>query len=178
MARRTTRTVTLCALLAGVALALLLPGCFLPSGRMGLAALAGLSTATAVCAAGYGAGLGCYAASALLALLVLPGKEVAVYYALLFGPYPLLKARIEALRRPAIEWPLKLALGAALMTLVFQVLKRLLGVTITLRGLGSWGLLLAGLIVFVCYDVAFSRVMTYVQRRLLPLLRGGRSGGR
>ncbi|MCD8052388.1 MAG: hypothetical protein LUE89_12060 [Clostridiales bacterium] len=169
--RRRLRQVALCAMLSAVTLTLLLIASFLPSGRMGLSAVSGLAVAVAVCAVGYGGGLSCYVVSGVLGLLLLPSKEVAVYYCLCFGVYPVVKAWIEARKNLVLEWVMKLAVGNVLMLAVYWVLQKLLQITLTFRGVGSWALLAVGNVVFVCYDIAFSQIMTYVQQRLLPVLR-------
>lgn len=176
MKRRDNRTgrITLCAMLSGMALVLLLLACLTPTGWIGVTALAGLCVAVAVCAAGYGGGIGCFATSGVLSVLLLPNKEVAVCYCLLFGLYPIAKAKIERFHRLGLEWALKLVLANFLMIAVYWLLLSVLSGAIPSYGLGPKGLWLLGNVVFICYDIAFSRVMTYVQNRLMPILRKNR----
>lgn len=172
--QKRTRQVALCAMLSGVALVILMLACIVPSGRLGVTALAGLCVGTAFCATGLSGGAGCYGASALLSLLLLPDKAVALCYTLLFGLYPLLKAAIEALRRLAAEWVLKLMAGNILMVLLYHIFQAGLGAAVEEYHLSFPGLWLMGNGVFICYDIAFSRVMTWVQARLMPALRKSR----
>ena len=80
-----------------------------PSGRMGLTAVAGLFPMAGVLAAGRAAGYLCWAAAGLLGLLILPDKGVALLYLIFLGVYPVLKSKIESLRKHrGIEWLLKL----------------------------------------------------------------------
>jgi hypothetical protein len=164
--RRRTRKITLCGILCAITLVGLFAACVVPSGRMGVTALAGLCTAVAVCAAGYTGGLACYGACGVLSLLLLPSKEIALYYCLCFGLYPVLKSKIESLNRLWLEWLLKLLTGNLMMLAVYQLLKQLLNVSLTFHGVGSWGLLLIGNGAFLCYDIAFTQVMGLVQSRL------------
>lgn len=171
MNRQRTRLTALCAMLAAASLVILLLACGVPSGWLGMTAAAGLCTGAACCAGGIPAGLGTWAVSGLLSVLLLPRKEAALLYAVLFGLYPVLKAKIESLRSLWQEWLWKLAAGNALMAGAFLLVGEVLteGVSLPLPVLwaGANG-------VFVCYDYAFSRVMTLVQNRLMPLLRRNR----
>lgn len=169
-----TRRITLCAMLSGIALVIQLLACLTPTGWIGVTALAGLCVAVAICAAGYGGGIGCFAASGMLSLFLLPNKEVTACYCLLFGLYPIIKAKIEALHRLGLEWVLKLIVGNLLMIAFYQLMWAALSDTILRYSFGLWGLWLLANAFFVCYDVAFSRVMTYVQNRLMPVLRKNR----
>ena len=66
--------VALTAVLAAVSLILLYLSTLLPTGRMGIVALAGLTPAAAVVSSGVGAGVLCYAGTGILALILLPDK--------------------------------------------------------------------------------------------------------
>ena len=61
--------VALTAVLAAVSLILLYLSALLPTGRMGIVALAGLTPAAAVVSSGVGAGVLCYAGTGLLAVM-------------------------------------------------------------------------------------------------------------
>lgn len=170
---RQTARLALIGMFSAAALVLLVVASTLPSGRMAVSAVAGLCVAMTLVSAGYGAGLGCYLVSGLLALLLLPNKEVAVYYGA-FGLYPIIKIWAEQRRRP-LEWAVKLIAANGLLAVGWQLLTRVLGVPWSTEQplVGLW---LVANVVFVCYDIAFTKVMGYVQGRLLPLLRQIRRG--
>ena len=155
---------TLCGLLSAAAVIVLLLASIAPSGWLGMTALAGVCTAIACCAAGLGGGCVVWVVGSLLSLLLLPRKEIALLFALLFGPYPALKALLERKRmsRP-VELLLKLAAANALLALSCLLLGKTLldGVELPLAAL--W---LGANIAFLCYDWAFSGVITLLQRRL------------
>ena len=100
--------VALTAVLAAVSLILLYLSTLLPTGRMGIVALAGLTPAAAVVSSGVGAGVLCYAGTGILALILLPDKGGALLYLLFFGLYPIVKYAVERLRRLPLELFLKL----------------------------------------------------------------------
>lgn len=107
---------------------------------------------------------GVYAAVAILGVLLVPDKEVAVMYLAFFGYYPILKAVMESKLRPTLCWALKI--GSFLLTMVvsYFLMIKLMGVTIDeidefgvmaipmLLGLGTFA--------FVLYDIALSKLVT------------------
>jgi hypothetical protein len=113
---------------------------------------------------GIGAGMSVWLVSSLLSLLLLPRKEIALLFALIFGLYPILKGLIEALRRPLPqEWTLKLLAANGQLAAGWVVLRGALlsGVRLPL------GLLWLGAnFFFVCYDIAFTRALSSALKRL------------
>ena len=77
-----TWTVALSGVLAAMSLALLYLASVLPTGQLGVAAVAGLFPMAAVISAGWKAGACCWLASGLLGLLIVPGKGIALLFLL------------------------------------------------------------------------------------------------
>ena len=122
-------------------------------------------------------GAAVYAATALLALLIVPDIEAKALYVSFFGMYPLLKSVAERVNRVA-EWVIKLAAfnGAAVAT--YGVLLGLQLVPIADFAVGSLTtpialavLLAAGNVVFVIYDLGLTRVLSVYVYRFRPMLR-------
>ncbi len=136
-----------------------------PTGRLGIVAIAGLMPAAAVVSANLSAGTFCYAATGILGLILSPDKGNAAFYLLFFGLYPLVKCLIERLRKQPLEWTCKLIFFNGVLTLCWFLLRAAL-----LAGLPDflgqvWMLYLVGNIVFVIYDLGFSKLIAlYVQR--------------
>ena len=107
---------------------------------------------------------GVYAAVAILGVLLVPDKEVAVMYLAFFGYYPILKAVMESKLRPVLCWVLKI--GSLLLTMVvsYFLMIKLMGVTID--EIDEFGVMaipmLLGLctFAFVLYDIALSKLVT------------------
>ena len=95
-------------MLGAGSLVILWLACIVPSGWLGLTAVAGLFPVTATLYAGRAAGYMCWAAGSLLGLVLLPNKGIPLLYLVFLGLYPVVKSRIEGLRRGAVEWLLKL----------------------------------------------------------------------
>ena len=145
-------------MLGAGSLVILWLACIVPSGWLGLTAVAGLFPVTATLYAGRAAGYMCWAAGSLLGLVLLPNKGV--------------KSRIEGLRRGAVEWLLKLIFFNAALILCWFLFQGLLlpdppqwleeGIAIFFAG---------GNLVFICYDIGLSRLIGLLGHRLS---RGGR----
>lgn len=153
--------------MAGGSLAVLWLACVAPSGRIGLTAAAGLFPMAAVLYAGRPAGYLCWAAVSLLGLFMLPDKGVALLFLAFLGLYPVVKGRIETLERRLVEWGLKLCWFELTLTLFWFVFQELF-----LPGAPEWLtgsallLYLLGSLVFICYDIGLSQLITLLRTRL------------
>lgn len=110
------------------------------------------------------------AASVLVFLFAEP--ESKLMYICLFGYYPILKALIERINKPVIEWILKLAVFNAAVVLVYAVFAGMFGVSLDdLGDFGKYGayiLLAMGNAAFVLYDIAISRLSGAYMIRIHP----------
>lgn len=166
--RRKTQRMALSGLLAAAGLVILLLGCALPNGKLAVSAIASLSVAVDLMAAGYAGGLGCYAVTAFLALLLLPAKEVAVFYAVLFGPYAVIKLWSEQRKSRVAEWLVKLAASGVLLFGCCALMISLLGWEVEDFPALLLYLWIPGVVV---YDLALSRLLGVLYRKLMPLIR-------
>ena len=112
----------------------------------------------------------CYAAVAILGALLGPDKEAAMLYVFL-GYYPLVKPKLDCIRRPLARPCCKLALavlavGADYAFLIFVL--RLGSVVSELSGSAPWMLwatAVLGLALFLLYDVLLGRLAHFYTRR-------------
>lgn len=107
------------------------------------------------------------AASVLVFIFAEP--ESKLMYICLFGYYPIVKALIERINKPVIEWILKLAVFNAAAIMIYAVFAGIFGVSIEdFDALGKYGayiFLAFGNGVFVLYDITVSRLSgTYMYR--------------
>lgn len=160
------KRIALSAALAACSLVILYLACYMPSGRMGMAAAAGLFPAAAVISCGFGAGFLCYAGTAILAMLLISDKNVAFLYVLFFGVYPLIKGWIEKRNRLAMELIIKLALFNLYAILIFRGLSGLLTGMLPANNLPLAVLLVIANVVFLLYDYGFSKVLTFYRLRV------------
>ena len=107
------------------------------------------------------------AASVLVFIFAEP--ESKLMYICLFGYYPIVKALIERINKPAIEWILKLAVFNVAAIMIYAVFAGMFGVSIddfsTLGKYGAYIFLGFGNAAFVLYDITVSRISgTYIYR--------------
>ena len=108
---------------------------------------------------------------ALLMLIFIFGEPKSkILYILFFGYYPILKSVIEKIRKPVIEWLLKLAVFNAAAVASYLILSYVFNISYDDFGkLGQYGayiFLAAVNIAFVIYDIGFSRVAGLYMYRL------------
>lgn len=115
-----------------------------------------------------------YFASALPVLL-LAEPESKLIYLCFFGYYPILKALLDGIGKPVLEWLLKIAVFNTAVIAVYACFAGAFGVSADDFGtLGKYGipiLLAFGNIVFVLYDIAVSRAASAYMIMLHPKLK-------
>jgi hypothetical protein len=152
------------AIISAISFVLLLLACAAPTGRIALAAAAGVVPALAVIRNGISGGVYCYVVTGLLALFLLPLKGIALMYVVFFGHWPVLKSLIERIKRMAVEWLVKLIAFNALLTVFLLLYKLLLTETFD-SFFPLWLLYPVGSAAFVLYDLGFSGLIKiYVNR--------------
>ncbi len=112
---------------------------------------------------------GVYATVAILGMLLVPEKEVAVMYLALFGYYPILKSVIESKFPLILEWIVKIILFVATMAGSYFLMIKFMGVTIDETeefGVMAYPILLGmGAFAFIMYDIALTKTITlYIKK--------------
>lgn len=137
----------------------------LPTLTLALTAAAGVILVFDVMRCGRVFSLGVYLVVCILAFLLLPSKEPAVWFALLFGLYPILKHIFEGCQSRAMEWLLKIVYVALSLTVMLFGLHAVLPIPeIIMKNL--WLVYPAFIAVFIIYDIAFTRLIGEMARRL------------
>lgn len=143
-----------------------------PTMTYALPAIAGVLLVAAVIELGRRWAFFCYAAVAILTLLLGTDKESALLFTLLFGYYPALKSLLDPMRRRALSWAIKLLIFNAAALALYALAVFVLGVpaeTFSIGGLQwEWLLLLFGNVVFLVYDRAVGGVAVLYCQRVHP----------
>ena len=169
--RRETRELALVSMLAALAVVLLSLGGIVPLATYAAPVLASaaLLVAREECRPAYA--WVCYAASALLGLLLSPDKEGALLYAFL-GYYPLLKPKLDALRPRPLRAGAKLLLCVVAVGAMYGLLLYVFRLDAVVEEVAStapillWMTAALGVAVFLVYDLALGRLtMLYKKRR-------------
>lgn len=148
-------------LLTALGVVILLISSVLPVMKVGMAAVAGMVTAIAVARLGIGAAALTWIATSVLALLIVPSKAAALLFAAFFGPYALMKNLVERHMHSWTQWIPKLAFCTVLSALLLRFSAQILNlIPDVLGGVLPLAVLLID-IIFVVYDVVFSKLISY-----------------
>lgn len=158
-------------MLTALSVIVLYLACFAPTGKAGLAALAGLFPAAAVVSFGFSAGFLCYAGTGILALILLADKGMVLLYVLFFGLYPMLKGFIEQIRCLPVELLVKLLVFNAILTLFLTVFGEVFFAVMPLGGRSEPVVYLLCNVIFLAYDLGFSRVIGFYREKVDRVLR-------
>jgi len=163
-----TGRVALVGVLSACSVVVLFIACISPSGKLGLAAAAGLFPMFSVLAIGRAAGCLCWVVSGFLGLLLLPDKNLAMLYLLFLGLYPVLKSRIEAFHNLPLELLCKLIFFNLVFALFFMGLFDILSLPLP-QWLANraWLAYLIGDGVFLVYDIGLSKLIARVSKQTI-----------
>lgn len=158
-----TNRLTVCAMLAALGVVLLYVGSLIEVVDISMAVLASLLCVVAVIEYGGSWPWLVYGVTAILALVLLPNKTPAAFYALFFGFYPILKEKLEKLPR-GLSWILKeliFNISFAVMAIVSVLLFFSQGNTLLSQPILIFAGIILVEIVFVLYDVAMTRLISF-----------------
>lgn len=107
-----------------------------------------------------------YAASALLAYMIIPDKTLFLLYAVIFGPYGIVKLFIEKRKNTLLELFLKLLYFNAIIALAFLLYKLFFMPTISIPGSFA-PILLGGYVAFFIFDYVLTIFISFISNRRL-----------
>ncbi|MBQ3057978.1 MAG: hypothetical protein IJD00_03410 [Clostridia bacterium] len=168
-----TNKITLCALMAALAVVMMLLAYF-PYLTYAIPAFAGLCIMVVLLEIGTKWAILAYITSAVLTLLFCE-PEAMLMYVFLFGYYPILKALIEKINKPLLEWPIKMLIFNVVVIFVYSVIAKLFGVDFSndfsLGKYTAYIVLAVGNVVFVIYDITVAKMSTFYFYIIKPKLR-------
>lgn len=160
-----TKIITLSAMLAALQLALLYIGTLLPTWKLAMAALAGVITAAGLIECGAVSSILVYIAVSALGIIILPQKSVALFYAVFFGYYPLIKSLAEHTKNRVAEWIVKLAVFNFACAMCYLGLRLGLLDDVKLPRMAIYIIWAALNAVFVIFDLGLSKlIFLYIER--------------
>ena len=168
--RKRTKYLTVSAMLSALGVVCLMLGSFIEVLDLTTAVMASILCIYAVIEMGGPYPWGIWIVTSLISVLFLPmipTKTPAIFYALFAGFYPILKEKLEKLRRP-ISFVLKLVVFHVSLGAILLILKLFLPAQLQFEGMEWLPILLyaACLIVFWIYDLALTRLITFYLLRL------------
>ena len=162
MARRKTsfdKKLVVAGVLAALSVIILYLGCAIEVLDLTMSAIVSLLVVVIVIEMGYIYAWLTYIATAILSILLLPQKSPAIFYACFMGFYPIIKSYLERINSALARWIIKLVVGNAALALMFILMSLFLPDEFE----GGWLMLvtyLLGIIAFLMYDVALSKLIT------------------
>lgn len=162
------RQMALCGVLSALAVVVLLLGGAIGVGTFAAPVLAMAVLLPVLEECGPRAAGTAYAAVTLLALLLVPDRELALVYAG-FGWYPLLRPRIARIPSRPLRLAARLAVCNCVILVLYGLLLRLLGLTADLAEMSpvmNAALLALGNAVFLLLDVVLARLTNLWRRKL------------
>ncbi len=151
-------------IVAALSLVLMISVAVIPFLTYALPAVAGLLIIFVVVEIDKKWAFGVYCTVAILGMLLVPDKEVAVMYLAFFGYYPIMKSAIESKLPIVIEWIVKVGTFILTMVVAYFLMMKFMGVTIDETeewGVMAYPILLGmGTFAFVIYDIALTKMIT------------------
>lgn len=160
-----TAKITFSAIMSALAVVIMLTSYF-PYLTYAIPAIAGLCIMVVLIETNYKWAFFSYIASAVL-VFMFGEMESKFMYVFLFGHYPILKAFIEKINKPVIEWILKVVLFNISILIVYGIFSGIFAISVDdfgpFKQYGVAVLLILANIVFVVYDIAVARMsMLYI----------------
>ena len=162
MARRKTsfdKKIVVAGVLAALSVIILYLGCAIEVLDLTMSAIVSLLVVVIVIEMGYKYAWLTYIATSILSIIILPQKSPAIFYACFMGFYPIIKSYLERINSALVRWIIKLVVGNAALALMFILMSLFLPDEFE----GGWLMLvtyLLGVIAFLMYDVALSKLIT------------------
>ena len=165
--KNTTKT-ALCGIIAALMTVFMLLSYF-PYLTYAIPAFAGLFVVIVVIEINLKWAVGTYFAAAV-PVMIFAETESKMMFVCFFGYYPILKAALERIHKPVLEWALKFAAFNAAVLAVYWGLAFLFDLSFADFGefgrYGAYILLAVGNVVFLLYDIAVSRMAAFYVVRL------------
>ena len=169
MRKTESQKIALCGMLGALSVVLLLLGSALQIGTYAAPMLAAFLLIPVLEEYGTRYALTLYVCVAILAVLFVPETELALFYVLVMGYYPVLRVKLNGVKSTLLRWVLKFAVFNAGTVLVYLLLFALLGPAV-LDGMLA-ALLAAGNLSFWLCDRALAALTRYYHVILKPKLK-------
>ena len=158
--KNNTKRLTVCAMFSALGVVLLLVGSMVEVMDIAMAALASLLCIFAVIEYGGSTPWLIFAVTGVLSLVLLPNKTPAAMYVVFLGYYPIIKEKLEKLKKP-IAWLLKEVIFNVSLVALFLIVRFLLMPNVSDPIWIYAVFVVLAEITFVLYDIALTRLITF-----------------
>lgn len=159
------KKLTFCAMMTTLSIIVMTVGCMVPGLQAAGAAIAAVTAALAIVEFSVQYGVLTVIATAIIAILLLPNKAVAILYLVFLGPYTLLKNGIERLHNLWLEWVLKLLFCIMDSTLLFFLANQVVELFPSTMGQQLYIFVPVVTAAFIAYDIVFSKLISFIADR-------------
>ncbi len=159
------KQLTVCAALAALGVVLLSIGPLIDVLDASLAVLASILCIVAVIEYGKASPWLVFSVTAVLSLVLMPQNSAALMYLLFFGYYPILKEKLERMPR-VLSWVIKELIFNTAMVICIVAIKLLFFPSAAVSVWMYAVLVVLCEIVFVLYDVALTRLISFYVHKL------------
>lgn len=153
------KKLTFAAISSALSIVLLYIASLIKTGTIAIQFITGLILMITVSKSGIAYGILSYFVTALLCLILLPDKSVAITYSIFFGTQPIIKFFAEKFSRIA-EWCIKIPVIILISVLMFIIFKALL------PEISAILIVIAATVAAVCYDILLSFGFAFASRYL------------
>lgn len=115
-----------------------------------------------------------YATVAILSFFITPDKEAAIFFAVFFGYYPVLKDVIEKIKLKPLQWIVKFTIFNAAIIIIYQLTVKILGTVDLVEEFGFMNeFMIPGLFIimngiFLMYDFTLGMVKACYMKWFRP----------
>ena len=176
MRRRESGRIALCGMMGALSIVVMLMGSIIPVATFCAPLISSMLMMTVAIEFGVKTALLLYVAVALIALLMLPDREMAFIFMFLLGYYPMLKVYLEKLRPAPVRMLAKLAVFNAAVLSMYGMLLYLFPIQALVDEFSEMGrpfvalLLVLGNVAFVIYDRALVGIAHLYLVKFRPML--------
>ena len=153
------KRIVICGVFSALAVFILYLGALIEVLDLSVSAIASLLIVLIVIEMGYSYAWLTYAAVSILAMIVLPQKLAAVFFATFMGFYPIVKSYIEKIKTMLVCWVLKLTVANAALFGAYLIIKYFIPDEMDTE-LMMWTMYVLAIVAFVLYDIAISRLIS------------------
>lgn len=174
MRKKQSGCIALCGVMCGLAVIVMSSGSIIPFATFCAPAVAGILLIPVAIKCGMRLGWTCYAAVSVLAVLLVPDKEIAAVFVFFLGYYPLCKAYLERIRTKILQGAAKLAVFNGSILLMYWVLLRLFSVQYLVQEFSEMGqlftacLLVLANVCFIMYDLMLRNLLVLYMVKIKP----------
>ena len=151
--------------LVALSVIILYLGCAIEVLDLTMSAIVSLLVVVIVIEMGYKYAWFAYLATSVLSLLLLPQKSPAIFYTCFMGFYPIIKSHIERINSALLRWVIKLITGNVALVAMFLLLSLFVPDEFD-GGIMLVATYILGLVAFVMYDVALTKLITLYFARI------------